>query len=108
MNIRAAFVTALAGKAANGDTHFRLEGPVVAQLMAVFAHDWNFTTRESLEGPTWFPPAPERAPGSVPMRCVASGPDSALGSTHKMLLGALAVAQRHVRINPPISCLTRR
>ncbi|AZW11987.1 cardiolipin synthase [Bordetella bronchiseptica] len=101
MNIRAAFVTALAGKAANGDTHFRLEGPVVAQLMAVFAHDWNFTTRESLEGPTWFPPAPERAPGSVPMRCVASGPDSALGSTHKMLLGALAVAQRHVRIQSP-------
>lgn len=65
MNIRAAFVTALAGKAANGDTHFRLEGPVVAQLMAVFAHDWNFTTRESLEGR----PGSRRLPNARRARC---------------------------------------
>ena len=35
------------------------------------------------------------------MRCVASGPDSTLGSTHNMLLGALSVAQHHVRIQSP-------
>ena len=47
----------------------------------------------------WFDP--DAAPaGSIPVRCVPSGPDRALGSTHNML-GALAVAQRHVRIQSP-------
>jgi phosphatidylserine/phosphatidylglycerophosphate/cardiolipin synthase-like enzyme len=32
------------------DLHFRIEGPVVAQLQEVFAEDWTFTTRERLEG----------------------------------------------------------
>ncbi|MGE8635779.1 MAG: cardiolipin synthase [Achromobacter piechaudii] len=101
MNVRAAFVTALAGKAVNRDTHFRVEGPVVTQLMSVFAHDWNFTTHESLPARPWFDPHALAASGNVPMRCVPSGPDRALGSTHKMLLGALAVAQHHVRIQSP-------
>ena len=35
------------------------------------------------------------------MRCVPTGPDRYIGSTHKMLLGALAVAQRRVRIQSP-------
>ena len=68
--------------------------------MSVFAHDWNFTTHESLPQRPWFDP--DAAPaGSIPVRCVPSGPDRALGSTHNMLLGALAVAQRHVRIQSP-------
>ena len=100
MNVRAAFVTALSGADTNADTHFRLEGPIVTQLMSVFAHDWNFTTHESLPQRPWFDP--DAAPaGSIPVRCVPSGPDRALGSTHNMLLGALAVAQRHVRIQSP-------
>ena len=32
------------------DTHFRFEGPVVAQLIDVFADDWAFTTGEQLAG----------------------------------------------------------
>ena len=32
------------------DTHFRFEGPVVAQLIEVFADDWSFTTGEQLAG----------------------------------------------------------
>lgn len=101
MNVRAAFVHALSGGNTNGDTHFALEGPVVGQLTAVFAHDWNFTTGETLEGERWFPCELMRGAGTVPMRCVPSGPDRALGATHSMLLGALAVAQRHVRIQSP-------
>ncbi|MCD0502644.1 phospholipase D-like domain-containing protein [Bordetella petrii] len=100
MNVRAAFVRALAGDQTNRDVHFRLEGPIVAQLMSVFAHDWNFTTHETLDGAAWFPP-PTPTPGTVPMRCVPSGPDRAVVSTRNMLLGALAVAQRHVRIQSP-------
>jgi len=101
MNIRAAFVHALAGDRTNGDTHFRLAGPIVGQLMAVFAHDWNFTTHEMLEGDPWFPAELSRGAGTVPMRCVPSGPDRSIEATHNMLLGALAVAQHHVRIQSP-------
>ena len=101
MNVRAAFVSALAGDATNRDTHFRVEGPIVTQLMSVFAHDWNFTTHESLPAKPWFDPHALPPSGNVPMRCVPSGPDRALGSSHNMLLGALAVAQRHVRIQSP-------
>ncbi|MBO9355650.1 cardiolipin synthase [Bordetella petrii] len=101
MNVRAAFVRALAGDRVNSDVHFQLEGPVVAQLMSVFAHDWNFTTHETLDSAPWFPPPTGALPGAVPMRCVPSGPDRAVVSTRNMLLGALAVAQRHIRIQSP-------
>ncbi|OZI23142.1 cardiolipin synthase [Bordetella genomosp. 9] len=104
MNIRAAFVSALSREETNRDTHFRVEGPLVIQLLSVFAHDWDFTTGESLAGSLWFNYAANAAdptPGSAAVRCVPSGPDRSLGSTHNMLLGALAVAQRHVRIQSP-------
>lgn len=104
MNIRAGFVTAIAKESVTHDTHFQVSGPVVYQLMINFAHDWQFTTQEKLSGPAWFSTSAADIvePGSgVPLRCVPSGPDSTLGSTHDMLLGALSVAQRHVRIQSP-------
>lgn len=101
MNIRAGFVSAVARDKTTMDTHFRLEGPVVLQLVSVFAHDWEFTTHETLPMPVWChdawtPPEPR-----VPARCVRSGPDRAIVSTHNMLLGAFAVAQQHIRIQSP-------
>jgi cardiolipin synthase len=39
------------------DTHFRFDGPVVAQLCEAFAGQWYFTTGETLAGPAWFPGA---------------------------------------------------
>lgn len=99
MNIRESFTETT--RPASRDTHFRFEGPVVQQLMSVFAHDWNFTTRESLTNDEWFDPTLSHAPGDVPVRCVLTGPDRYIGSTRKMLMGALAVAQHHVRIQSP-------
>lgn len=106
MNIREGFVSAIAGTATTRDTHFRVEGPVVQQLMSVFAHDWEFTTREHLSDDEWFPPEsglPAAGAGNdlVPARCIRSGPDRHLGSTHSMLLGAFAVARHHIRIQSP-------
>ena len=102
MNIRAGFLTAVAKKQVTRDTHFQLAGPIVHQLIISFAHDWQFTTQERLRGEVWFAPASGRLVESgVPMRCVPSGPDGTLGSTHNMLLGALSVAQHHVRIQSP-------
>jgi cardiolipin synthase len=101
MNIRAAFVRAQAGPDMNADVHFRFEGPMVAQLLSVFAHDWDFTTQETLPETLWFTHVHPVQPGSIPVRCVPSGPDRSIESTHNMLLGALAVAQHHVRIQSP-------
>lgn len=104
MNVRAAFVREHAGRNVNGDVHFRFQGPAVAQLMSVFSHDWNFTTQEALPTETWFSADYDTdiLPGEgVPVRCVPSGPDRTIESTHNLLLGALAVAQKHVRIQSP-------
>src|SRR5690606_18108003 len=37
----------------------------------------------------------------VPARCIRAGPDRYMAATHNMLLGACAVAQRHIRIQSP-------
>ncbi|HEY9281379.1 MAG TPA: cardiolipin synthase [Eoetvoesiella sp.] len=101
MNIRAGFVAAIAKEKIAGDTHFRVEGAIVKQLFSVFAHDWEFTTKEALPQAVWCcgdwdPPLPH-----APARCIRSGPDRSIVSTHNMLLGAFAVAQHHIRIQSP-------
>jgi cardiolipin synthase len=101
MNIREGFVKALAGDNATRDTHFRFEGPIVAQLMAVFAHDWRFTTQETLPVEEWRSKRWPNIENTVPARGIRSGPDRNIGSNHSMLLGAFAVAQNHIRIQSP-------
>ncbi|GAA5231636.1 cardiolipin synthase [Verticiella sediminum] len=102
MNIRAGFASAPDGPKPARDVHFRLEGPVVAQLMTVFAHDWEFTTHESLRNETWFPPgAAAFVADGLPVRAVASGPDRNLGISHDMIVGALSMAQERVCIQSP-------
>lgn len=102
MNIRAGFTADGASGPPARDAHFQIDGPVVAQLMTVFAHDWEFTTGESLHSETWFPVgSPAYFDDGVPVRAVASGPDRNVGTTHDMILGALAVAQERVCIQSP-------
>ena len=102
MNIRAEFVSQSPDDTPDRDTHFRLEGPVVQQLMSAFAHDWKFTTRETLPHDAWYSQAWSVEPqASLPARGIRSGPDRSLGSNHSMLLGAFAVAQHHIRIQSP-------
>ncbi|RVP93257.1 phospholipase D-like domain-containing protein, partial [Sinorhizobium meliloti] len=48
MNIRAGFAAEIAGKAASFDTHFRVTGPVVADIFQVAAEDWQFSSKEVL------------------------------------------------------------
>ena len=81
------------------DTHFRVEGPVVAQLTDAFAEDWVFTTGEALTGETWFP-APEPA-GDTVARVVTSGPDQDLEKIEYLMLQAIACAERSIRIMTP-------
>jgi len=103
MNIRAGFVTAHAGSAGQlvaRDAHFQLTGPIVGQLMTSFVRDWKFSAHEDLSRDPAFAPV-LACTGEVPARCVLSGPDLTLHGTHDMLLGALSIARRHVRIQSP-------
>ncbi len=81
------------------DLHFRLEGPVVAQLMRTFADDWLFTTGELLDDITWYPPLD--VAGSVVARGINDGPDEDFEKARFVFLGALACAQQSVRIVTP-------
>ena len=101
MNIREAFTHEFAGEQVAVDTHFRVRGPAARHLMESFAHDWEFTTGERLEGEGWFAPVDVSLTRGVPIRVILSGPDRAIGRNQSMLLGALSVARHHVRIQSP-------
>lgn len=79
--------------------HFRVAGPVVADLQRTFSMDWAFTTREVLVGETWFPALDDAGP--VVARGVPDGPDADLDNLPEVLLGALQVARERVGIMTP-------
>jgi cardiolipin synthase len=99
MNVRDDFLRGPRGGPPFGDLHARVEGPVVAQLQSAFAEDWQFATGERLEGNEYFPPL--GAAGTVVARSVPDGPDEDFESIRWLLLAALAVARRRVRIVTP-------
>jgi cardiolipin synthase len=81
------------------DLHFRVQGPVVAQLQEAFVDDWLFTTKECLRGEGWFPKPVEA--GGVLARGVPDGPDEDYDKLRWTILGALALARQSVRIVTP-------
>lgn len=99
MNIRAGHRIADHPRRPVQDLHFRVEGPVVAQLQEVFANDWQFTTGESLHGEPWFPTLESK--GTVLARAIVDGPDEDFEKLRWTLLGALSCAQSCVRIMTP-------
>ena len=101
MNIREGFYSEFSNGNPAKDTHFSFEGPVVLQLMSTFAHDWEFTTKENLSYDFWCACAWDVPMPQVPARCVRSGPDRFMASTHSMLQGAFATASKHIRIQSP-------
>lgn len=100
MNIREAFSREFLGEACARDTHFRITGPVVADLFSVAAEDWHFASGEKLAA-TVQPPITVAPTEPVFARVVSSGPDGSLETNHKMLTGAFSVAQRTIRIMSP-------
>ncbi len=102
MNIREVFTAEFSGDRQSRDTHFKVKGPLVADLFTVAAEDWRFTTRELLDGPVWDITLPEGKPGSAVFgRVVPSGPDNSIETSHKMLMGAFSVARSSIRIMSP-------
>ena len=81
------------------DLHFRVSGPVVAQLQEVFADDWLFAAGESLRGEKWFPRLDSAGP--VIARGICDGPDEDLDKLRWTILGAVAAARESIRIVTP-------
>jgi len=86
------------------DLHFRIEGPVTAQLLQVFIEDWAFAADEKLAGPAWDADLSAAVDGEegVLARGIRYGPDDPdIGRIRLVLAGALAAAQRSVRVMTP-------
>jgi cardiolipin synthase len=81
------------------DVHFRIEGPVVAEIQQAFAEDWDFSTGEALSGVAWFPPLEPK--GTVFARGITDGPDEAFEKLRWTLLAALGQARTRIRIATP-------
>lgn len=102
LNIREGYSENLYGPSFSHDTHFRITGPVVAELFTIAAADWTFATQERLTGDAWALPQANTRPGAPGlMRAVASGPDDSLETSHRLLMGAISVARRSIRIMSP-------
>ncbi len=80
------------------DTHFRVEGPVVAQLVDAFADDWAFVMGEEI-GERWFRPTEPR--GHAKARVVTSGPDQDLEKIEFCVMQAIACARTSVYVMTP-------
>jgi cardiolipin synthase len=70
---------------------------VVTQIDAVFQHDWEFATGESLEQPA-FVPIPG---GTAVCRAVADGPEGEFTRLTALLSGAISSARHRVAIMTP-------
>ncbi|TAA57419.1 phosphatidylserine/phosphatidylglycerophosphate/cardiolipin synthase family protein [Shinella sp. JR1-6] len=102
LNIRAGFCAEFSGEAAALDTHFRLTGPAVSDLFRIAYEDWRFSGGDELAGEAWqIAPPPDAPESGMLARVVPSGPDKSLETNHRMLMGALSIAKRHIRIMSP-------
>lgn len=102
MNIRQGHRVLSGAKSPVRDLQFRVRGPIVPHLQAVFAGDWAFATGERLAGEGWFPSATDHpAIGETLARVIPDGPDEDLDKARWCLLGALAAARDSVKIATP-------
>jgi cardiolipin synthase A/B len=79
------------------DTHFRLQGPAVAQMQAAFMDNWTEVTGAVLHGPDYFPPLSET--GNKAAQMFWSSPASGSQSMHLMYLLSLAAARKSILLS---------
>ena len=79
------------------DTHFQVEGPVVAQMQSVFMDNWIKATGDVLHGPTYFPLI---APmGTQVAQMFSSSPTGGSESMQLMYLLAITAATRSIDLS---------
>jgi cardiolipin synthase len=79
------------------ETHFKAEGPVVAQMQAVFVDNWIKATGRVLHGAEYFPKLSATA-GDMEAQMFGSSPVGGSESMHLMVLLALTAAKTSIDI----------
>lgn len=79
------------------DSHFRVEGPVVAQMQSVMLDNWAKTTGRVLHGADYFPPL--AAVGTQSAQMFASSPNGGSESMLMMYLLAITAATRSIDLS---------
>ncbi|UOD31778.1 cardiolipin synthase [Massilia violaceinigra] len=79
------------------DTHFRVAGPVVGQMQAVFADNWTKATGAVLDGPHYFPPL--KAVGGHAAQMFSSSPSGGSESMLLMYLMAITSARHTIHLS---------
>jgi cardiolipin synthase len=79
------------------DSHFRIEGPVVAQMQAVLLDNWNKTTGIILHGEDYFPPL--TAVGDEATQVFSSSPTSGSESMALMYLLSITAAKKSIDLS---------
>lgn len=81
------------------DLHYRVEGPVVAQLQGAFNDNWLDTHHEVLQGSEYYPPL--SAVGQIQAKAFFSAPQKGRSSVELMYHLAIASAQKEILIETP-------
>ncbi|MEO7391086.1 MAG: phospholipase D-like domain-containing protein [Ramlibacter sp.] len=79
------------------DSHFRVEGPVVAQMQSVMLDNWAKTTGKVLHGVQYFPPL--KPAGGESAQMFASSPNGGSESMLMMYLLAITAATRSIDLS---------
>ena len=79
------------------DTHFKVEGPVVAQMQSVFIDNWIKVTGDVLHGPAYFPTL--TAAGEARAQMFSSSPSGGSESMQLMYLLAITGASRSIDLS---------
>jgi cardiolipin synthase A/B len=76
------------------ESHFRIEGPAVAQMQAAFNDNWIKTTGEVLNGELYFPP--QEQVGAMDAHLFIASPAGGSESMHLMYLMAIEAATESI------------
>jgi cardiolipin synthase len=79
------------------DTHFRVEGPVVGQMQAVFNDNWTKATGTVLDGEAYFPALKHE--GDAPAQMFSSSITGGSESMHLMYLLAITAARHTIHLS---------
>ncbi|WP_229458861.1 phospholipase D-like domain-containing protein [Massilia glaciei] len=79
------------------DTHFRVEGPVVGQMQAVFSDNWTKATGTVLDGDAYFPALAAR--GDQAAQMFSSSPTGGSESMHLMYLLSITAARDSIDLS---------
>lgn len=79
------------------DTHFRIEGPVVAQMQSAFLDNWIEVTGEVLHGEAYFPSIANH--GDHLAQIFTSSPGGGAESMQLMYLMSIAAAPHNIRLS---------